>query len=147
MDLAIVLKRINFVERYQAICNQYNDFDNRLRGNNIVIYTEIIEKLGYKAKYHKKECFYRIVSMHNNIEFGLQLTLKGGIIEPMLDVKRDNVYLSPDGRFDFIPQRMNVKFDRERNTLPTYTSLEELEEILKGLFSIYKDIKKELANM
>ncbi len=39
---------------------------------------------------------------------------------------------------------MGVEFDRKKYNLPKDTSERELEEILKELFLIYGDIRKEL---
>lgn len=141
-----VLNKIGFTQRYQAICAKHNDFDNSMSGNQKEQYDRILNQLGYKAKYFKKETFYRIVSINGDYEFTLQLVLKDGIVESMLNVKKGENYFSPYGRFDFIPQKMNVEFDRKLYNLPKYKSLEELEEILKEIFSIFEDIKKELMN-
>ena len=146
MDLSPVLNKIKFIQRYQAICAKHNDFDNSMSGNQKEQYDQILNQLGYKAKYFKKETFYRIVSKSGEYEFSLQLVLKDGIVEPMLNIKKGENYFSPYGRFDFMPQKMNVEFDRKLYNLPKYTSIEELKEILKEVFSIYEDIKKELEN-
>ncbi|MGZ4057066.1 MAG: hypothetical protein ACXVDZ_10780 [Bacteroidia bacterium] len=41
--------------------------------------------------------------------------------------------------------KLGANFDRENYNLPKYSTFEELEEILKEIFSIYEDIKKELG--
>ena len=144
MDLRNALKKINFVSRYQKICSTYNDFDNSLRGNRKELYDSVLAKFGYNLKYFSRENFYRIVSHSNDYEFGLQLILKDGLVEPMIDVRKGDIYLAPDGRFDFIPEKMGIEFNRKKYNLPKYTSGQELEEILREIFSIYEDIKREL---
>ncbi|HEV8511721.1 MAG TPA: hypothetical protein VGQ59_00500 [Cyclobacteriaceae bacterium] len=145
MDLTDVLNNINFVTRYQKICLDHNDFENRLSGNNRGLYDHVLSTFNYKSKYFPKEHFYRIVIEEGGYEFGLQLVLKDGLVEPMIDIRKDGTYFSPDGRFDFIPQEMGVEFDRKKYNLPKYTSEEELKSILKELFLIFEDIKSELA--
>jgi len=144
MDLTSILKNIDFVSRYQKVCNEHNDIDNSLRGNKKELYNQVLSKFDYQPKYFSKEHFYRIVTEENGYEFGLQLVLKDGLVEPMIDIKKGDSWLSPDGRFDFIPQKMGVEFDRKKFNLPKYASEAELEEILKDIFSIYEDIKKEV---
>jgi len=120
MDLILIFENINFVSRYQKICSIYNDFNNGLRGNRKELYDIVLSKFNYKPKYFPGECFYRIISNSNDFEFGLQLVLKDGLVEAMIDVKKDDIYLTPDGRFDFICQEINVEFDRKKYNLPKY---------------------------
>ena len=144
IDLTPILKKIDFVSRYQKICSDHDDFDNSLRGNQKELYDQVLSKFNYMPKYFSKERFYRIVAEESNYEFGLQLVLKDGLVEPMIDIKKEDSWLSPDGRFDFIPQKMGVEFDRKKYNLPKYTSASELEQILREIFSIYEDIKGEV---
>ncbi len=143
IDVTEIYKKIDFVERYTKLCQKYNDFDNALEGNNYKEYGEIIEKIGYKAKYFKGERFYRIEQNINSIIFGLQLTLKNGMVEVMLDTFFNEVWCIPDGRIDFMCEEIDTKFNRQECNLLDYTSFSELEEILTDLFSIYEDFKKE----
>jgi len=140
-DLNPILKQIDFVNRYRTICESYNDFDNGLRGDKKDLYEKSIIKLGYIPKYNSKEEFFEIAEEIGEYGFSFLLTLKDGIIEPILQIKKGNEYFLPSGRWDFIPQKMGVDFDRKKFNLPKYTNIEELEDILKLLFSIYEDIK------
>jgi len=144
MNLTPILKNINFVARYQKVCNDHNDFGNSLKGNKKELYDQVLSKFDYKFEYFFKENFYRVVTEDSGCQFGLQIVLKDGLVEPMVDIKKEGIWLSPDGRFDFIPQKMGVEFDRKKYNLPKYTSEAELESILKDIFSIYEDIKKEV---
>lgn len=144
IDLVPYLQSVNFVESYQNICERFNDFDNRIRGNKKDVYDSILSQLGYEYEYFSKEQFYRITSQEGGHEFILQLVLKDGIVEPMLNIKWGDNYYFPNGRFDFIPKKMGVEFDRKKYNLPKYTSEAELESILKDIFSIYEDIKKKV---
>lgn len=146
IDVTNIYKKINLVNRYQKICEKYNDFDNALEGNHYKKYTEIIEDFGYKPKYFKKESFFRIEEMEKNIVFGLQLTLKNGMVEVMFDTKLNNLWFVPDGRIDFICEEIDSNFDREQYNIPDYPSLEELKIILKEIFKIYEDFKTEIVN-
>jgi len=144
MDLTPVLNKVDFVSRYQKLCIDHDDFDNSLRGNKKELYDQVFSKFDYKPKYFSKERFYRIREEGDGYEFGLQLVLKDGLVEPMIDIKKGDTWLLPDGRFDFIPQKMGLEFDRKKYNLAKYCSESELEEVLREIFSIYEDIKKEV---
>lgn len=147
IDLIPYLQAVNFVERYQNICKIFDDFDSRIRGNQRDIYDSVLYRLGYEYEYFKKEQFYRITSQDGGHEFILQLVLKDGIVEPMLNIKWGDSYYFPNGRFDFIPKKMGIEFNRKKYNLPKYTTDAELEAILIEIFSIYEDLKKELIKV
>jgi len=144
MDLSLILKEVNFVERYKVICKNHNDFENSMSGAKNTLYNEVLNRLGYDYKYYSNGSFYQIISKINDIKLQLHLVLKNGIIEPLLYVKVGGETINPKGRLDFIPQKMGIEFNRALYNIPKYTSEAELEEILKELFSIYEDIKKEM---
>jgi len=139
-------KKINFSNRYKIICENHKDFNNRLRGNKKELYSSIINRLGYTAKYFKSETFYRIEEEIGEFTFIVQLVLKNGLVETMIHLKKNSTYCVPAGRFDFMAEEIDDSYDRKKYNLPDYTSGEELEIILKGIFSIYEDLKKELIN-
>jgi len=147
MDLSYIFKEINFVRRYTKLCNDFNDFENRLSGNKRGIYDNIIQNLGYKVKYFKNGNFYQISSQFNKFLFNLNLVLKDGAVEALIYITFDGNECLPKGRFDFIPERIGIAFDKENISLPLYRNDLELEEILKEIFSIYKDIKKALLEL
>lgn len=144
MNLIPIFKKINFVSRYETLCSKHNNFDNGLRGNKTDLYEEVLRRLAYSAKYFKNERFYKVEQSLAEYIFTLHLTLKDGLVETHLYIKKNGELCIPNGRFDFIPERMEVDFDREKYNIPSYTSGVELEEILKEIFSIYEDIKKEV---
>ena len=143
LDITEIYKKIYFVERYKSICQKYNDFDNRLRGNKPEIYSTMLEKFDYRAKYYRSETFYRIEENIENKVFGIQLTLKNGIVETMLYGKYKNKYFLPGGRIDFMCKEIDENFEREKYNLPDYSTFEALEDILTEIFSIYEDFKVE----
>lgn len=146
MELRTILEKINFVHRYQNICKKYNDFDNGMRGNQRKMYDTVIKKFDYSIKYYNKEKFYRLEhKLSENLMLGIQLSLKDGLVESMLDVYESNDFLTPDGRFDFIAEELNENYNRDKYNLPSFTSEKELEEILKEMFSIFEDLKDELS--
>ncbi|AUS05350.1 hypothetical protein [Pseudotamlana carrageenivorans] len=141
MNTKPVFEKIDFVNKYESICKNHNDYENSMSGNNHELYSNLIKKLGYKAKYYKGETFYRIEEKIDDTTYGFQLTLKNGLVETMIDTKYDKNWCTPDGRLDFLCEDLDSNFDRDTYNLPKYTSEEELEIILKEIFSLYEDYK------
>jgi len=147
IDLTPFLEKISFVKKYTSICENYNDFENRLRGNNIELYESVFKQLNYKYKYFKRESFYRVSITENNFYFELNLVLKDGLVEAILNIKFKNQYFFPNGRLDFIPKKMKKDFDRKKFNLPKYSSKEDLQQILKSILLIYEDIQKSVIDI
>jgi hypothetical protein len=100
--------------------------------------------VGYEVKYIKSERFYNIEQSNGPFLFTFNIVLKGGIVEPILYIEKNGTLCTPEGRLDFFPEKMGVDFDREKYNLPSYTSEEELESLLRDIFLIYEDLKEEL---
>lgn len=145
IDLTPVLEKINFIDRYKKICEDHNDFENRMRTVDLNMVENVLDHFGYEYTYFSKEKFYRIVEERGNYCFILQLIFKDGIVESLLNIKFGDRYYFPNGRFDFIPKKMLKEFDRKKYNLPKYSAVEEFKLILKDIFSIYEDIKRILV--
>jgi hypothetical protein len=145
MTLSEILLKINFVKRYEKLCSDHLDFDNRMVSVNKKIFDDILQKLGYNAKYIASENFYKISAEVNSFHVNFHLVLKGGLVEAILYIEKDGNEILPNGRLDFIPEEMNIPFDRDKYNLPIYASENELEIILEGLYNIYSDLKTELS--
>jgi hypothetical protein len=142
MDLKPIFEKINFAQRYRTLCDAHQDFDNRLRGIHKPIYESVLRKMDCKFKYYSKGSFYQIINENNSCMFMLNLVLKDGLVESLIYININDSPVISQGRFDFLPEDMNIPFERKRYNLPIYVSEEELKEILKEIFSIYDDIKK-----
>ena len=143
MNIVNVYKKIDFVNRYKLICEKHNDFTNRIEGNKIILYEKTLNKLNVNYKYNKKDRFFQVQSTINECDFKLHLDLRGGLVEVLIYIERGKEYFKPNGRFDFIPEELGMEFNRKIYNLPKYTTENELEEILKEIFSIYEDFKTE----
>jgi len=75
----------------------------------------------------------------------MNITLKGGLVEPLLYIKINGETKSPNGRLDFISQEIDELFDRMKYNLAKYTNLEELKSIIIFLFSLFWEINYELT--
>ena len=78
-----------------------------------------------------------------SLDLGLQLN--SGLVEARLFYTKGEEWLLYN-RFDFICEEIDVDYNREVYNIPKYTSISELEEILKEIFSIYEDVKREVEN-
>jgi len=143
LDLNMIYKKIDFINRFKKISVNHNDFKNSLTGNDKEMYDRILSKFIYSVKYLKKETFYKIEEKWDNITFIFQLGLKNGIVEPILYIKLEDKYIGPDHRFDSICEKLDDSFSRREFPIPVYSSEEELEEILTVIFEMYEDFKTE----
>lgn len=139
-----VFKDIDYVNRYQEICNKYNDNANRMEEDVIEYCGEIFAKVGYKPEYSEITRRYWVSATCNGYEVGLQISLNDGMVEPMLSIKRFDISLSPNGSFELIAEEIDQAPDKPKYTLPVYTSVSELEIILLQIFLIVEDLKLQL---
>jgi hypothetical protein len=147
IDIKDVFIGTKFIERYRMVCESFNDFENSIRGSNKDKYLEILESVNLTSKFNKGERFYRHVDKVNDLEVTLTLSLHDGLVEPLIAFELDNnTFLTPDGRWDFIPEKLGVKFDRKKHNLPKFKNIDELRTILKEISSIYYDILRQLEN-
>jgi hypothetical protein len=141
-----VLDKIDFVNRYRSLSNKFRFespyFSNY--SNEKVI--EIMNNLGYKAKYMKSENFFKIQESEIDFQFQFNISIKNGIVELIWDVLKSKQRLQIGGPWGMITQLFNLNYD-ERIKLPVFRNYEDLEEILKEAFSIYEDFKAELIKL
>ena len=145
-ELRRILKDINFVNRYKSICANHNDLKSSMSGNFPDQYIKILAELGEEFEYFKKENFFRQEVEIKGLLFGIQLTLKNGLVEASLDFQVNGLYIAPDGRLDFIPAQLDEEFDRNKYNLPKYKSIEELKQILTDIFDLKRDILLEISH-
>lgn len=143
MILEAVFKNVNFVNRYQNICEEYNDFENGLRGNKKKMYLEVLKKIDDTVFYHPKDKMFQVDFKYKKYSLNLGLSIHDGIVEARIFYLEDEEWLIYN-RFDFIAEQLKEGF-RSQFTNPKYTSKEELEIILKDIFGIYEDCKVALV--
>jgi len=65
------------------------------------------------------------------------------MVELLLFPKIDKKLTFPNGRFDFLPEKLGIPYNKEKKySLPLFTSKEDLKAILERLFPIFEDIKE-----
>ncbi|QPH39442.1 hypothetical protein [Pedobacter endophyticus] len=146
MTVIDIYIKSDFVRKYRSICEKYNDFNNRMRGDNILLYKKMFDKLNINYTYNKKESFFKLENFIADYKFNLNLILKGGLVEALIYIETEDDFLKPSGRFDFIAEQIDKEFDRKKYNLPKYCSEQELECIVEELLSLYQDLRTEFRN-
>lgn len=144
MILESVFRRVDFVDRYRKICEDHNDFDNSMSGNQRKVYSEILQKIDESVVYISKDKAFLSVYSFGDFKLELLLTLHNGLVEVHLNYLKGEEWLMYN-RLDGYAEELDSSFNRELHNIPKYSSESELEEILIEIFSIYEDIKREAS--
>ncbi len=144
MILESVFRRIDFVNRYKKICEDHNDFDNSMSGNQRKVYSEILQKIDESTVYLSKDKSFKSSFSFGEFTLELVLTLHSGHVQVHLNYLKGEEWLMYN-RLDGYAEELDSSFNRELHNIPKYASESELEEILKEIFSIYEDIKREAS--
>ena len=138
-EMRDVLSSINFVERYQSLCAQYDfsveegfgNYDNQR-------VLEILLEVGYQnVKFWKSENFFRSTNKHGIYEFWYHIDTKYGMIDLMWYARRDKKYYAGDRlinleRFLFKPEKTY--------SMPVFRNYEELKDFLTVAYQLQEDI-------
>lgn len=141
-----IYKNINFIVRYETLSNSFQ-FEDRLDYTNDNV-LNLLNVLGYKAKYVKSNNFFKIEERINGLKFYLNICLKysnAELIIGAVDIVSDHFITgSVFGRlYKLIKYAEGIDL-QENIRDPKFRTYEDLEAILKETFSIYEDFKKEL---
>ena len=145
-ELRPILEKINFVERYRPITEEFRDFKNRYSGYDNEQVKTIFSRLGYDFHYHKREKFFGVKEKLAQYEIFFNITFKSGIIDFIWSVKKSEGFLTLGITWGGTSDLLLNAEERPSLYLPIFTSYEELEQILSRALPIYDDFKKELKN-
>lgn len=133
-----VLVEIDFKNRFDALFEKHSH-RNLFKKANPSEVQKIIEKLGHKCTYYKRDKFFKIDDDKSDISLNLSTNL--GIVEFILDAKVDEE--GTGGPFGYMSTFIESE---ERIKKPRFATYEELEEILEEGIKLYDGIKKGLLD-
>ena len=138
------LKEINFVERYEKLSAYYSQ-KRTPKGQELDYFDgdflmEIVELLGYKVQYDKRERFFHIdLEEIGNFRFGFHFALEYGRLELIWVVyEGDKVVLgSPWARYP----RLMIARDYIIKQ-PIISDYVDFRDVMKIAFEMYEDFKQ-----
>ena len=84
-----IFEKINLYERYNNISNLYR-YEDKLKDYSNDKTIEIVKELGYSAKYRKKEKFFQIIEVINELKFYFHFSLEYGMVEIIMGMMNKN---------------------------------------------------------
>ncbi|ASI79959.1 hypothetical protein COC60_12365 [Bacillus thuringiensis] len=142
-EIQEVLEKINFTERYKSLSKQFPDRENTFENYENEKAIEVFESLGYKARFMKKENFFRVGEVKNKdiYTFRFNISLKYGLVEFIWEAWHTGEVRTGTSWAMFVDVLSN---DTEKILRPCFHSYDELKEIMKIAFEMYEDFKREL---
>ncbi len=140
-----IYENIEIIEKYKLLSKKYQSDEEFNYSNKDVL--NLIAKLNQKAKFVRKNNFFKVENKVKGIKFYINISLKYNLVELIIgatDILKDTFITG--GSFgwickDFeIAQGINVN---ENIKKPSFGNYEELENILGVAFEIYEDFKVE----
>jgi len=138
------LIEINFVERYENISKKYNR-ERTPKGQELDYFDgdflmEIVELLGYKAQYDKRERFFYIdLEEIGHFRFGFHFAFESGRLELIW------VIYEGDKAIMGSPFASYAKWLISRDYIilkPVISSYDDFEKVIKIAFEMYEDFKQ-----
>ena len=141
-----ILDSIHFLERFQALCGQYNfDLKESFVNYDNQKVLEILREVGYTTpKHQKKENFFQSVKKVGVYRFEHKIKTKHGIVELIWDVMKNNQYFTGNSFSNLEYELLNLE---ERHPLPIFRNYEDLREILTIAFQMFEDMTTEFLKV
>ena len=138
------LKAINFVERYEQLSNYYSK-DRTPKGQELDYFdgdfsVEIVESLGYRVQYDRRERFFHIdLEEVGNFRFGFHFAFERGRLELIW------VIYEGDKAIMGSPFASYAKWLISRDYIilkPVISSYDDFEKVMQIAFEMYEDFKQ-----
>lgn len=142
-EIQASLTKIDFIQRYKALSEKFPDRTNTFENYENEKAIEVFESLGYKARFMKKENFFRVGEVKNKdiYTFRFNISLKYGLVEFIWAVWHTGEVRTGTSWDMYIKVLSNGS---ERLPAVCFHSYDELKEIMKIAFEMYEDFKREL---
>lgn len=146
-NLKEVLEKIDFVKRYLYLCDKYSDRENNIKEKSLNEIEKRLNEMNIPFSFSKKECFFKIKEKSTPYEFQFNVIPYIGALQFVLDIKLNKNRLKLGwGMWENIVEEIK-NIDFEIKPRPYYSNYQDLEEILREVFSIYEDFKNEVLKM
>lgn len=143
------LTKINFIERYQRLSQTYNNVKTPLKERLRYIDGEIVldglAKLGYQAKFEKRENYFWIQEVQmGTYTFSCHIGLENGMVDMVWIVKQDGTLILglPIGEYPRLMIDPSYKIKK-----PIFGTYEDLDEILKSIFALFQEFQKAMVDL
>ncbi|MFZ4545265.1 MAG: hypothetical protein ACOYOA_14535 [Saprospiraceae bacterium] len=134
-----IAEEINIVDRYRALCERFNDSNNRMTRIDKNEVMKILKPYWQSFKYFQGD-YYIEEPYDEHLTFGTTIGTKGGNATCYLRIKKDGEFLKLDsGALHSIYRKM---LGNELGSPIFYSSYVELSIIIKEFIAIYEDFKK-----
>ncbi|MBO1628473.1 hypothetical protein [Bacillus arachidis] len=135
------------MERYKALSEKFSsDIDNSFENYENEKAIGIFESLGYKARYMKKENYFKVGEVKNKdiYIFRFNISLKYGFVELIWEAWHNGEVRAGTPWDLFVKVLSNAT---EKVPAVCFHSYDELKEIMKIVFVMYEDFKRELITI
>ena len=141
-----ILNSIHFLERFQDLCDQYSfDLKESFENYDNQIVLEILRDVGYTTpKYQKRENFFQSIKRVGVYRFEHKIKTKGGIVELIWDVMKDNKYYMGNS---FSNLEYYLYNPPKLRPLPIFRNYEDLRGILTIAFQMHEDMTNEFLKV
>jgi hypothetical protein len=139
-----VLQNIRFVERYTALAGTSETSAQCIPHVDTRKAAETIAKLGYKAVFHRNENVFLCREAAGPLQFHFNIAISRGLIELLWLVNKNGAWLDmgvPGGNLGWICKAIT---NQQLTRMPGVRSYEELDELLRGVFTLWEDFKRGL---
>lgn len=138
-----ILNKIDFIKKYELISNTYSSRnENFLYSNEEIL--KIAHDIGWKLKYSKTKEFYSI-EKEENFSLKLGFTIRYHSIEIGCSINNEPLKINSSAPWNFWVDLMTD--GKKKIKKPMFSGYGDIRNILTGVFSIYKDFKKEVINI
>lgn len=133
--------KIHFIERYRRMSDHYHfELKESFEAYDSAEVLRIIQELGYKASFNKKEKFFKIIEIVNVYKFQFVISLTYGAAEWIWSVW-EHGELKVGATWGMLKQELDGRED-EKVRKPIFRNYEELKLLLTEAFIIYEDFKE-----
>ncbi len=141
-----ILNSIHFLERFQDLCDQYSfDLKESFENYDNQKVLEILRDVGYTTpKYQKRENFFQSIKRVGVYRFEHKIKTKGGIVELIWDVMKDNKYYMGNS---FSNLEYYLYNPPKLRPLPIFRNYEDLRGILTIAFQMHEDMTNEFLKV